>query len=319
MAYCFSQGLKDGARRGDAAAAVLAACRATSTLHLIVVAHDAREKRHALVAFAESEARRGHVAAQLDVTMSGGRGQFRCWAVRVVPAGGAREAAVSGAEFGARGGGAREPAALGRAAPPCYVINDEQQPDRLLRVHKLLDGLAWLPWRRLEAVGARGGGCALSHREAWLRLRDAPMEECVLVLEDEVDALCADFEARLDELLTRLGRQPSWRFCLLGSRERSGARLLAECARLSLTPLEQDQSSRGPIGYLLHRRALPRLLDAHTDFPPQELTPTPTPTPTPTLTITPTLTLTLTLTITLTLTLTPGANPNPNPNPNPRS
>ena len=155
MAYCFSQGLKDGARRGDAAAAVLAACRATSTLHLIVVAHDAREKRHALVAFAESEARRGHVAAQLDVTMSGGRGQFRCWAVRVVPAGGAREAAVGGAEFGARGGGAREPAALGRAAPPCYVINDDQQ-----RVHKLLDGLAWLPWRRLEAVGARGGGCA---------------------------------------------------------------------------------------------------------------------------------------------------------------
>ena len=92
MAYCFSQGLKDGARRGDAAAAVLAACRATSTLHLIVVAHDAREKRHALVAFAESEARRGHVAAQLDVTMSGGRGQFRCWASRAPPAGTTRTA-----------------------------------------------------------------------------------------------------------------------------------------------------------------------------------------------------------------------------------
>ena len=120
VAYCFSQGLKDGARRGDAAAAVLAACLATSTLHLIVVAHDAREKRHALVAFAESEARRGHVAAQLDVTMSGGRVQSRCWAVRVEPAGGAREAAVGGAEFGSRGGGALKGAreqALHEGAP----------------------------------------------------------------------------------------------------------------------------------------------------------------------------------------------------------
>ena len=55
VAYCFSQGLKDAAGRGDAAAAVLAACRATPTLRLVVVVHDAREKKHALVAFAESE------------------------------------------------------------------------------------------------------------------------------------------------------------------------------------------------------------------------------------------------------------------------
>ena len=53
VAYCFSQGLKDDLRRGDAAAAVLAACRATPTLRLILVVHDAREKKHALVAFAE--------------------------------------------------------------------------------------------------------------------------------------------------------------------------------------------------------------------------------------------------------------------------
>ena len=53
VAYCFSQGLKDAAGRGDAAAAVLAACRATPTLRLILVVHDAREKKHALVAFAE--------------------------------------------------------------------------------------------------------------------------------------------------------------------------------------------------------------------------------------------------------------------------
>ena len=88
-------------------------------------------------------------------------------------------------------------------------------------MHKLLDGLAWLPWRRLEAVGARGGRA-----------------------------------------------------------ERGGA---ARGVRaLPLTPLEQGRSPKGPIGYLLHRRALPRLLDAHTDFPPQELTPTPTqPSPQP--------------------------------------
>ena len=53
VAYCFSQGLKDAAGRGDAAAAVLAACRATPTLRLILVVHDAREKKHTLVAFAE--------------------------------------------------------------------------------------------------------------------------------------------------------------------------------------------------------------------------------------------------------------------------
>ena len=53
VAYCFSQGLKDAAGRGDAAAAVLAACRATPTLRLILVVHDAREKKHTFVAFAE--------------------------------------------------------------------------------------------------------------------------------------------------------------------------------------------------------------------------------------------------------------------------
>ena len=164
VAYCFSQGLKDAAEGGDAAAAVLAACQATPTLRLVVVVHDAREKKHALVAFAESEGGRGRVVAELGVTMSGGKGRFRCWAVRVEPAGGAREAAVGGAGLGARAGGAREPAALGRGAPPCYVINHDRRTDRLLRVHKLLDGLTWLAWRRLEAVGGRGGGCTPSHR-----------------------------------------------------------------------------------------------------------------------------------------------------------
>ena len=277
VAYCFSQGLKDATEGGDAAAAVLAACQATPTLRLVVVVHDAREKKHALVAFVESEGGRGRVVAELGVTMSGGKGKFRCWAVRVEPAGGAREAAVGGAELGARAGGvggAREPAALGRGAPPCYVINHDRRTDRLLRVHKLLDGLTWLAWRRLEAVGGcggRGGGCTPSHRAAWLRLRDEPMQECVLVLEDEVDALCDDFESRLQDLLARLAREPSWRLCLLGSHERSGPRLLARGARPSLTPLEQGQSSSvGLVGYLLHRRALPLLLDAHVSSPPHE-------------------------------------------------
>jgi len=271
VAYCFSQGLKDAVEGGDAAAAVLAACQATPTLRLVVVVHDAREKKHALVAFAESEGGRGRVVAELGVTMSGGKGRFRCWAVRVEPAGGAREAAVGGAGLGARAGGAREPAALGRGAPPCYVINHDRRTDRLLRVHKLLDGLTWLAWRRLEAVGGCGGGCTPSHRAAWLRLRDAPMQECVLVLEDEVDALCDDFESRLQDLLARLAREPSWRLCLLGSHERSGSRLLARGARPSLTPLEHGQSSSaGLVGYLLHRRALPLLLDADAGFPPHE-------------------------------------------------
>ena len=53
--------------------------------------------------------------------------------------------------------GAEGAAALGRSAPPCYVINLDRRPDRLLQTHKLLDGLAWLAWRRLEAVDGRGG------------------------------------------------------------------------------------------------------------------------------------------------------------------
>ena len=85
-------------------------------------------------------------------------------------------------------------AALGRRAPACYVINHDQRADRLLRVHKLLDGLAWLPWRRLEAVGGRDGGCTPIHRAAWLRLRDEPMQECVLVLEDDAVANSTPFE-----------------------------------------------------------------------------------------------------------------------------
>jgi len=213
----------------------------------------------------------------LGVTMSGGKGKFRCWVVRVEPAGGATTA-VCGAELvgGAGGtddpGGSREAAALGRGAPPCFVINSDRRPDRLLHVHKLLDGLTWLTWRRLEAVDGCGGrgGCALSHREAWLRLRDAPMQECVLVLADDVDALCADFESRLQALLTRLRREPSWRVCLLGSHEQSGPQLLARGARPSLTPLQQGQGSTSLLGYLLHRRALPLLLDPHTAFPPHE-------------------------------------------------
>ena len=91
VAYCFSQGLKDDLRRGDAAAAVLAACRATPTLRLVVVVHDARETRHALVAFAARERARGRVVAEFGVTLSGGRDRFRCWVVRVEPARGARD------------------------------------------------------------------------------------------------------------------------------------------------------------------------------------------------------------------------------------
>ena len=274
VAYCFSQGLKDDLQRGDAAAAVLAACRATPTLRLVVVVHDARETRHALVAFAERERGRGRVVAELGVTLSGGRDRFRCWVVRVEPAGGALDGDTVGGDgrAGGRASEARAPAALGRRAPACYVINHDQRADRLLRVHKLLDGLAWLPWRRLEAVGGRDGGCTPIHRAAWLRLRDAPAQECVLVLEDEVDALCDDFGARLQDLLEKLARQPSWHLCLLGSRERGESRLLARGARPSLAPLlGRGLPPTGLVGYLLHRRALPRLLDADSPTPDEPL------------------------------------------------
>jgi hypothetical protein len=66
-----------------------------------------------------------------------------------------------------------------------------------------------------------------------------------------------------------------WRLCLLGgARERGGggSRLLARGARASLAPLAgHGLPPTGLVGYLLHRRALPRLLmilDA--DSPPDE-------------------------------------------------
>ena len=61
-----------------------------------------------------------------------------------------------------------------------------------------------------------------------------------------------------------------WRLCLLGgARERGGggSRLLARGARASLAPLVgHGLPPTGLVGYLLHRRALPRLLD-DTDSP----------------------------------------------------
>ena len=333
VAYCFSEGLKDAGRVGDAAAAVLAACRATPTLRLIVLVHDAHRKQHPIVAFASGECALGR-ATDFPVRMSGGRETFHCWVVRVEPLPSAADPAVPppplrrrarraddagladpGAAAAAEAEGAEGAAALGRRAPPCYVINLDRRPDRLLQTHKLLDGLAWLAWRRLEAVDGRGGelrggelrdavaplsrellggglddptptvlrdgrfwprltrgavGCALSHRAAWRRLRLSPMDECVLVLEDDVGALCTDFERRLQDLLARLARKEHWRLCLLGSHERSGAPLLARSARLSLRELEQGQSSTGLFGYLLHRRALPLLLDGDAVFPLRE-------------------------------------------------
>ena len=57
-----------------------------------------------------------------------------------------------------------------------------------------------------------------------------------------------------------------WRLCLLGgARERGGggSRLLARGARASLAPLAgHGLPPTGLVGYLLHPRALPRLLDA---------------------------------------------------------
>ena len=62
-----------------------------------------------------------------------------------------------------------------------------------------------------------------------------------------------------------------WRLCLLGgARERGGggSRLLARGARASLAPLVgHGLPPTGLVGYLLHRRALPLLLDGDAVFP----------------------------------------------------
>ncbi|MDP6307288.1 MAG: hypothetical protein QGH02_08110, partial [Verrucomicrobiota bacterium] len=68
LAACEAHGtgtaLGDPIEAGSLAAAVLAACRATPTLRLVVVVHDARERQHALVAFAARERARGRVVAE---------------------------------------------------------------------------------------------------------------------------------------------------------------------------------------------------------------------------------------------------------------
>ena len=302
VAFCFSQGLKDASDSGDAAAAVLRACHATPTLRLLTVVHDARERSHQLVVFAERE-RAAARAERMSVTMAGGGERYSCYLVRFEPAANVPSTATTTAP---RTRSAYTPSAaaaaavsLSHRAPPCLVLNLDRRPDRLLRMHKLLDAYEWLAWRRLEAVDGcvdveavqtgvapqararlddptptvlrngrfwprltRGAAsCALSHRAAWCRLEALPLEECLLVLEDNVTALCPEFERRLQDLLSKLSRKEHWRLCLLGSHE-CGDTLLAQNARASLVELQQGQFSTGLFGYLLHRRALPQLRGA---------------------------------------------------------
>jgi len=56
-------------------------------------------------------------------------------------------------------------------------------------------------------------GCALSHRQAWQALVDGEAQ-WALILEDDLVAICEDFDARLSSVLGKLQR--GWRVCYLG-------------------------------------------------------------------------------------------------------
>lgn len=105
--------------------------------------------------------------------------------------------------------------------------------------------------------------CAMSHRALWQELVDSAgrPSQCMLVLEDDVDAISLDLRAALTDLLRQSVLPTHWQVCYLGSHEHSRV-VKRSGERPRVHQVERGTTMTGGFAYLLNRKGAEHLLSS---------------------------------------------------------